>query len=393
VSFILSLPEPSERRIVETPLMRKSANRTIAVHGGGGLVVWTGPSRNGKTETARWLVQKIAEASETALHGFRAVHYEVGEIPATWGGSDQKRGIRSLWHATIGKMPETIYRQYPTEALAAELVHGWQASNTQMALVDEAGLLCLGAIRGMTLAVDIAALQEWPFTLVFIGMDDLPSKIKSNEQVKNRVHEWVFFEPYSIEDTLTLLAALHPHFATLDLGVPSHHAQVAFIHEQYGGLPGHIVPFLQRLKPMEAEILRPLNRQIDLGFLRAVHLRTREDERRAMEEENARGGKDAPHPRSAKPKPHAKPARQQDAWQNPKLGGTHKDAATNLSAPTPVSGPTPSPATPPGSEAATPRRPRSAERPGETSAPEPPPGDPPIQGEGDARDDPREAAA
>ena len=94
-------PEPEEEVIVETPLMRAVASRTLAVHKGGAVVIWTGPPRNGKTETAKWMVRRIDEAYDKNPHAFRALHYEVGEIEK-FSGNEMKRGLRSLYHATIG---------------------------------------------------------------------------------------------------------------------------------------------------------------------------------------------------------------------------------------------------------------------------------------------------
>jgi hypothetical protein len=304
MSFVIQFPEPDDDRTVETPLMVRTVRRTMAVHGGNGIVVWTGPSRNGKSFTASWMVSKIEEACDRSPHGFRAVHYEAGEIPDTWTGTEQKRGIRSLWHAAVGKMPDTMYRQYPPEALARELVHALQALNIQMILVDEAGMLSLGAMRGMTLVIDTAGLQKWPLTLVFIGMDNLPTKVRTETHIHRRVHEWCYFEPYSLEDTLVLAAALHPHFATLDLAVPAHHAQLSFIHEHYGGLPGLIVPFIRRLAHMEQEALRVSDRKIDLAFLRAVHMRTHLDEQKGV-----RDAEGVERPQRSGPKRSAKPSR------------------------------------------------------------------------------------
>lgn len=280
MSFQVLFPEPEPDITVETGLMRRTLQRTMAVHQGSALVVWTGPSRNGKTRTAQWMVRKMDEAYERSPHGFRAVHYEVGEI-SSWFGGEMKRGVRSLYHATIGRLPESTYRQVPIEDLAAQLVHGLRRKNIQMVMVDEAGLLSLDAIRGMVLVRNVAERLGWRLTLVFIGMDDLPTKMKKVPHINRRIHEWCYFQPYSFDETLGLLAALHPHFATLNLANPAHHAQVAFLHEQFHGLPGLLVPFLRRLAQRERD-LAEYGLAIDVDMLRAVHLMTQRDEERAI---------------------------------------------------------------------------------------------------------------
>lgn len=277
MSFIIEFPEPEKDIVVETGLMQRTVRRTMAVHRGGALVVWSGPARNGKTRTADWMVHKIDEAYDSSPHAFRAVHYEVGEIPR-WSGHEMKRGIRSLYHATMGKLPEAAYRQCPSEDLAAQLVHGLQAKNIQMVLVDEAGLLSLDAIRGMVLVRDVAEISGWTLTLVFIGMDDLPTTMEKLPQIRARIHEWCHFKPYSSEETHSLLAALHPHFAGLDFERPEDRAEIEFVHQQTGGLPGLIVPFLRRLSSREREMDYP----IDLSLLRAVHLLRLRDQEAAV---------------------------------------------------------------------------------------------------------------
>lgn len=270
-------PEPEEEVIVETPLMRAVASRTMAVHKGGAVVIWTGPPRNGKTETAKWMVRRINEAYDKNPHAFRALHYEVGEIEK-FSGNEMKRGLRSLYHATIGPLAESVYRRQPIEALAAQLVTGLRAKNLQLVHVDEAGLLSLDAIRGMILVRNTAQNMRWTLTLVFIGMDDLPTKVRELVHVRHRIHEWCYFKPYSLSETHGLLAALHPHFATLRLNRVSDRAQVAFIHEQFHGLPGLIVAFLKKLRYREQE----LGLSVDLDMLRAVHLMTVRDEESAV---------------------------------------------------------------------------------------------------------------
>lgn len=280
MSLILQFPDRLDEKIVETEQMQRAANRTLAVHPGGALVIWHGPSHVGKTTTARKTTEQINIQYDSGNpNSFRAVHYEAGEIP-TGAGNKQKKGIRSLYSAVVGRLDEGTYRYLPPEELARQLVHGCRRKAVQMVLIDEAGMLSLDAIRGMVLVRDTAELMGWTFSLVFIGMDDLPQKMVEIPQVEKRIHEWVYFEPYTFDETWKLLAELHPYFATLDARKQAHRDQVAFVHEQFGGIAGEIVPFLRRL----THRLQGYTDDVDMRLLRAVHMITQRDKDRAIKD-------------------------------------------------------------------------------------------------------------
>src|ERR1700753_4304041 len=180
-------------------MMQEVIKRTAAVHPGNSL--WYGESRIGKTTTARYMVQKITESYDPQNpHAYRAVHYEAGEV-AAWTGNEMKKGVKSLYYATLGRLDEGVYRHDPVESLAMQLVHGLRRKNIQVILVDEAGTLSLEAIRGMILVGNIAKNMSYPLSLVFIGMDDLLTKVQHLPQVDKRFVEWCYFEAYTLEDT------------------------------------------------------------------------------------------------------------------------------------------------------------------------------------------------
>jgi hypothetical protein len=147
-----------------------------------------------------------------------------------------------------------------------------------MVLVDEAGTLSLEAIRGMVLVGNIARNMNYPLSLVFIGMDDLPTKVEHLPQVDRRFVEWCYFEAYSLSDTAKLLAELHPHFAQLDLKNPKHYEQIECVYELLGGFPGLIVPFLQKLEHCQ----RQEREEITITYLRTIHLRTVMDRKQSV---------------------------------------------------------------------------------------------------------------
>jgi hypothetical protein len=163
--------------------------------------------------------------------------------------------------------------------LAKQLVYGLKRKNIRMIFIDEAGTLSLDAIRGMVLVRDVAQIQGWPLSLVFIGMDDLPTKMCAVPQIENRIHEWSYFAEYRLEELFEMLKELHPHFAGLDLNNPMDREQVEFIHQKFGGMPGLVVPFLNKLDRREGKFGTG---SIDLRVLKAVYLRTQRDKDRAI---------------------------------------------------------------------------------------------------------------
>jgi hypothetical protein len=274
--FQFQFAAPVEDTIIQTGMMLEMINRTSAVHPGHSL--WYGAARVGKTTTAQFMVQKIAEAYDPQNpHAYRAVHYEVGGIEK-WTGNEIKKAIKSLYYATLGKIDEGVYRHDPAESLATQLVHGLRRKNIQVIFVDEAGTLSLEAIRGMVLVGDVARNMNHPLSLVFIGMDDLPTKVEQLPQVRERVVEWCYFEAYSLKETAKLLSRLHPHFAELDLDNPNDYEQIEFVYEMFGGLPGLIVPFLKKLDRYQKEECE----QITLKYLRAIHMRTLMDKEQSV---------------------------------------------------------------------------------------------------------------
>ena len=164
------------------------------------------------------------------------------------------------------------------------MVYVLRRKHLQLAFIDEAGSLSLNAIRGMVLVSDVADNLDWTLNLIFVGMDDLPTKMCALPQIDKRIHEWIYYEPYSLDETWKLLAALHPHFEGLDSENESHREQVGFIHEAYGGIPGEIVPFIRRLNSR----LDAHHNTVDLTLLRAVHLMLQVDKSRALEDSRSK---------------------------------------------------------------------------------------------------------
>lgn len=270
-------PREAAERVVVTLQMIGAANRTMALHEGSPLVVWTGPSRNGKTVTAKWLAKSINDAAEQDPHGFRAALFEYGGASSA-SGSDMKRVMRSVYHAVVAKLDEGLYRQLPSEALALHVVNGLRAKNIQMLMVDEAGLLGVEGLRGLVTIRDVAEHNEWPLSIVLIGMDNLPADIHKLPQILRRVHDWYCFEPYSVEDTYELLVGLEPQFASFNPKTPEGRRIIALIQSICGGLPGLLAPFLRKLQFNQKSLGDPLSESL----IRVTHLMTKKDMDRAV---------------------------------------------------------------------------------------------------------------
>ncbi|MGB7923415.1 MAG: AAA family ATPase, partial [Pyrinomonadaceae bacterium] len=267
--FNVTFPEERPIALVETDMMKEIMGSTLANQPGGGMSLWYGQAGIGKTTTARLLAQKIDEAFKhdpTNRHAFLAKYFQVGEIESGYG-NEQKQGLKCLYTATLGPMDEGDYRRLPPEQIAADLVYGWRRLRYKMVFIDEAGCLSLNAIRGMVLARDVAESQGWTVSLIFIGMDDLPHKLKRLPQIRRRVHHWCYFEPYSFKETWKLLKKLHPYFATLSDSNKDHQAQIKFLHETYGGYPGLLMPIINQLDCL-LRVERPV---VNEQYLRTVH--------------------------------------------------------------------------------------------------------------------------
>lgn len=236
-----------QRKIVETSMMREAVNRTVGLHPSGGTI-WWGTSGIGKTVTARRLVEKISRGAlaDSGHESFNAVHYHAGEITAD--GNVMKKAIKSLFEgATRKSLERSIYLTSTSEGLAAHAVQALQAKNIEMILVDDANLLLSDAIRAMTFVADIASHSGHKLSLVFIGDETLPIKIKTIPSLLNSAPNWFCFEEHGLDETWEILAELHPYFRTLDRNDETHVGQVKYIHEVVGGYPGRLVKFLQLL--------------------------------------------------------------------------------------------------------------------------------------------------
>lgn len=276
---IKEFPVAITRPVHVTGMMREVISRTLAVFGHGTFVVFCGEAGVGKTTTANELRRALDRAfKHEDPNAFRAIYLEVGRVPVGQG-HEAKRAIRSLYTAAGAVLDEGIYNRYPPEELAAEFIEFIKMRRIKMIFVDEAGLLSIEAIGGLVTVLDVSRHMEHPLTIVLIGMDDLPIKIRRRPQINRRVFEWCTFTPYGFDDTVRMLRVMHPHFAALDLENPEHRAQFDFVHEASNGLPGFMSCFIERLDYR----LQGRIGEITPTFLRTIHLLTVESMEKAME--------------------------------------------------------------------------------------------------------------
>jgi hypothetical protein len=261
-------------------MMKYASKLTLEAHYNCGFVMWSGGVGRGKTWCAEWMVEELnAQYDPVNPDTFRLKHYEVGRI-AKWSGREEKIALRSLYHAIIGPMDEGVYRTFPSEAIAEIIVHGLQRMAYQIIFVDEAGRLSLNALDGLVLVSNTAGIKKWPLTIVMVGMDDLPVKIKLNERINSRIHQKVCFEPYKTHETWDLLAALDPYFADLDRKKLGDKEQVALVHELTGGNPRAITSFVGRFIGM-----RQGHPDIDpMVAIRSAHVQPSREEMRMRED-------------------------------------------------------------------------------------------------------------
>jgi hypothetical protein len=208
----------------------------------------------GKTTAAQHMVKLIEKAySPYNPRAFKAAYYETASFKPS--SKDQaKHGVRSLYFGVGCNLDEGKYRTCLPEELAADLIYFLKKMNIQIIFVDEAGCLSLDAMRGVVLVSDEARRKGLTLTIVLIGMDNLPTMLKSKPQIKRRVRDWCYFKPCTLEETHKLLAALHPYFAGLDLTKESQKEQIAYVHEACKGMPGSIVPFASLFATMYREL-------------------------------------------------------------------------------------------------------------------------------------------
>jgi type II secretory pathway predicted ATPase ExeA len=280
MSYTICFPVPRKKVRILTGMMKYASKLTLEAHYNGGLVMWSGGVGRGKTWCAEWMVEMLnAQYDPLNPDTFRLKHYEVGRIPR-WSGREEKIALRGLYHAIIGPMDEGVYRSFPVEAIAEIIVHGLRRMGYQIIFVDEAGRLSLNALDGLVLVSNMAGIMKWPLTIVIVGMDDLPVKVKINERINSRVHQKVCFEPYKLHETWDLLAALDPYFADLDRNKLEHKDQVELVHDLTGGNPRDITSFVGRFIGM-----RQGHPDIDpMVTIRSAHVQPSREEMRMRED-------------------------------------------------------------------------------------------------------------
>lgn len=262
-------PALREEIVIETGFMKHTETLTLSTHNSSGVVVWTGLSRLGKTTTALWMKDRIDKAYSDALpNAFRARHFEVTQLD-DWGPV-QKRAMKALHGGCLGPLDAGLYKRLDAQELVEHVATGLIRERIGLIFIDEAGLWCLNAIRGVIAIRDQVQKMGHRVTIVLIGMDDLPIKLRASAQVNGRIHEWVYFQPHSLEETTRLVAATSDLWKDADPGSVEVKRQMAVIHEVTDGAPGLIRPLVEKV---EANLARR-DRELSAEFVMAVHRRS-----------------------------------------------------------------------------------------------------------------------
>lgn len=270
-------PTRTTDRVIETDLMHQVEDLTIAAHNSSPIVVWTGRSRLGKTTTAQWLAKRINDAYSAAnADAFQARRYQATEL-ASWHSVD-KTAMAAFHIGVLGSLDEGLYRRLRAPELAGHVVTGLLRNRIELVFVDEAGLYSVPALRGLIAIRDRLVEKGGRLTLVLIGMDDLPTKLEQNPQVKGRVHEWCYFEPYKLRETVRLVRKISPLWARANSKDPEVRRQLKFLHEATDGTPGRIVPFVQKVE----QAVTTSGHELSVALLKAVQLRTARNRQQAQ---------------------------------------------------------------------------------------------------------------
>lgn len=278
-----SFPERRQMPVVVTELMRDMKTRVMALHNASPIVVWSGSSGRGKTTTATWLTKLINAAFDPENpNAFKAHHYQI-KGRADWH-SVEKTAMATFHVEVIGPLDDGLYRRLRACELADLIVETLIQKRIELVFVDEAGLYSVPALRGLVAIRDQALKKGHRFSLVLIGMDDLPSLLRSNAQIEGRIKEWCFFEPYTLEETIDLALQVTDLWREADLSEPDVARQLRYLQEVTHGIPGKIVPFLQMVEAERRIHEWPLS----VGLMKAAHLRTQKDLERSVEA--AKGG-------------------------------------------------------------------------------------------------------
>lgn len=250
----ITFPQRATRAPVKTPMVRAATRQLLAAHTNkGGFVVFTGAAGVGKT-TAASIISSEVNAAYDSHNGdgtpFRARRFEVTNYRTRRGDSLQRDLIAEIGRKVAGvNLPVDVRRMRLSDAIDS-LVEKLVMDDIELVFVDEAGRLPPDGLDAIAAVINRAAEErEHRLTIVLVGMDDLPSTIRSRPQILRRVVETVVFEPCEPRDIIAVLSSLHPYFNSVDLDSPDGKALAEFLVSPKvsgGGLFGYLIPLVER---------------------------------------------------------------------------------------------------------------------------------------------------
>lgn len=195
-------PILDQRQLREAIALSKLSHRTP------GLQMWTGDPGVGKTIAAEQLAYECNRDADAQRPGsYRAFYFVTGGDVERSMGRQMKSGIYTVYEQMLGELTGGELRSRSETSLAEEIVHHVRLTNTQLIIVDEAGTKSASEIRGLALISDVARRNEFPVSLLLVGMDDLAAKMSSLEVIKSRTRVTVAFQRWEEEEALSFILA------------------------------------------------------------------------------------------------------------------------------------------------------------------------------------------
>jgi hypothetical protein len=260
-------PKVQDQAIFESSMMQRAESETTDAYVAGLCTLWAGSSGVGKTTTAEWMRDRINRAYVPENpDAFRARYLEVAQNHGRL--TEPVRALKSVYRAVAGHSidPGTV-RGAPLDQIAQVVAKVICDQRVGMLFVDEAQRLGNDAVEAILTVYNLCGARvtgrkRHQLTVVFIGMGNLPTRIRQRPQISRRIGKWVNFKAMNLEDTWDFLATVNAHFAALDRASVDAEAQVRFVHEVSGGHPGAIGPLILVAERTAGKLGRPLDEAV-----------------------------------------------------------------------------------------------------------------------------------
>lgn len=200
-------------RPFETEAVRLATTHILDAHGRWAFVVMSGPPGVGKTTCAKFMVSLVNEQAALG-EGIKAHTWEVsGRNKRQRAQQSTRGGLKELYVQFIGSVPSNLFQRETEHSVCRRLIAVLRQRGLQLLLLDEAGTMAPEELRGLAMVLNVAREEEWPLTMVLVGMDDIATTMEALPQVESRVADWVWFHPLTVEDWDGVFSVLMPSMA------------------------------------------------------------------------------------------------------------------------------------------------------------------------------------